>query len=117
MSSNEWFKKIVSACNEAGTYKECFGEIISTLSQILEKRDDAETLYKDSKSKPVIVMSKGGASKPCKNPILAVWIELNSLALQYWRELGLTPQGFRNLGKDFKDVNKTTLSGILEKVK
>lgn len=117
MNSEQWKKNIVKACKDAGTYQPFFDEVINTLAQIIEKRDEAYDLYQSTRSKPVISMTKGGASKPCKNPILAVWCDLNSQALAYWRELGLTPSGLRNLGKDISQKKQSTLQSILGEIK
>ena len=32
-----------------------------------------------------------------KNPLLAVWDDLNKTALAYWRELGLTPAAYKKI--------------------
>ena len=35
-----------------------------------------------------------------KNPALVIINECNQQALAYWRDLGLTPAGFKKLGND-----------------
>lgn len=101
MTKAAWKKKIKSACEDAGTYETWCDIVIESLASILEKRDAAENQYRALKSLPVIVhTNKAGASNPTKNPALVVWNDLNTSALAYWRELGLTPSAFRKLTGD-----------------
>ena len=47
MKKDTWVKKIKKACEEAGTYRPYFDYAITTLAEILEKRDDAAKAYVD----------------------------------------------------------------------
>lgn len=79
-------------------YKPEFTSVIRTLSDILEERDRVRKQYKDEGSHPMVtVISDRGAENQRKNPLLSTWQELNRDALQYWRDLGLTPAGFAKL--------------------
>lgn len=113
MKKSAWARRIKSACIEAGTYQPFFDPAISTLSEILEKRDAIETDYKRLGEKPVIVYTnKGGKSNPVKNPLLVLWAELNKDALAYWRDLGLTPAGYKRINE--KPAAKTeTFESVL----
>lgn len=100
MKATAWRKRIVQACESAGTYKECFDSVIDTLALILERRDEADTEYKKSGGKPLVsYTNKGGATNDTKNPALVLWDELNKSALAYWRDLGLTPAGLKRINE------------------
>lgn len=45
------------------------------------------------------VTQKNGTVK-VKNPLVAIWEDLNKLALNYWRDLGLTPAGLKKLNEE-----------------
>lgn len=101
MTKNKWKQKITECCRAAGTYEECFNDIIETLAQILEERDKVKKQYKDTGGHPVIsYTNKAGAKNPAKNPMLLLWNDLNNTALSYWRDLGLTPAGLKKLDGD-----------------
>lgn len=96
-----WKKKITKACESAGTYEPYFDEAIKALAEVLEKRDAAEQEYKGLGSKPIIEhTNKSGATNLTKNPALVLWDELNKTALSYWRDLGLTPSGYKKIMGD-----------------
>lgn len=59
--------------------------------------------------------NKAGATNPTKNPALIVWTDMNSLALQYWRELGLTPSSFKKITGD--SVKKEKGGGLADVLK
>lgn len=113
MNKEEWKKEIVKACKKAGTYEVFFGSVIDTLSQIMETRDKAHEQYVQSGGHPTIIhTNKAKEKNVVKNPILVMENELNAQALAYWRDLGLTPSGYKKLdGKIEKDS-----SGALEKI-
>jgi len=101
MKRNAWQKRITEATRQAGTYKPYFEAAIETLAAILEKRDEAEKYYKESGSVPIVEhTNKGGATNMEQNPALRLINDLNTSALQYWRELGLTPSGLHRLNSD-----------------
>ena len=98
MKKETWKKKIIEACEAAGTYRKYFDPVITTLSGILEKRDEAEELYIKIGANPIIKhTNKGGATNIVKNPALIIWDDLNKSALSYWRDLGLTPAGLKKI--------------------
>ena len=90
--------KIKKACASIGTYKAEFDPVIDTLAGIMETRDEAEAQYQASGGKPVVAYTnKGGHTNLRKNPALQIINESNQEALAYWRDLGLTPSGFKKL--------------------
>ena len=114
MTKAGWKKKIKSACVDAGTYRPFFDSVIDTLAEILERRDDANEVFRKTGGN-VIVMhtNKGGARNAEQNPALRLANDLNRDALAYWRDLGLTPAGLRKLNADVVKENNT---GNLEKL-
>ena len=117
MIQAEWESKIKGICEAAGTYRPFFDEIISQLAQILEIRDNALADFKSSGNSPVIVhVNKGGHSNMVKNPALVVINECNQQALAYWRDLGLTPSGYKKLNGDAVSKHDTTFEDALAKI-
>lgn len=109
MTKEFWKKIIIKASEEVGTYKVEFEAIIDTLASILEKRDAAEEQYLKMGNKPVVsYTNKGGNTNLVKNPALVVYMELNTQALAYWRDLGLTPSGLKKLNADVLTAKATT---------
>lgn len=98
MTALQWKRKINKAAKDAGTYRKSFDAVIDTLSDILEQRDRAKAQFLQSGGNMVIsYTNKGGATNPSKNPFMLAWNDLNTTALAYWRELGLTPSSFRKI--------------------
>ena len=103
MTRGSWKKKIVAACEAAGTYEPFFEPIIETLADILQRRDRAQKQFKDEGEQIVIEhTNKGGNTNLEKNPILVIINELNRDALSYWRDLCLTPAAFKKLNEPAK---------------
>lgn len=117
MKKSAWKKRITEACIEAGTYESFFDDVIDTLADILEKRDATAKQYKSTGSIPIVkYTNKGGNSNPSKNPILVLWDDLNKTALTYWRELGLTPSGYKRLGEKQKEEELSGLAAALASI-
>ena len=75
-----------------------FETSISILAEILEERDRVYKIYQEQGGNPVIeYQSDRGAKNPKQNPLLKQWNDLNTTALQYMRDLGITPAGLRKL--------------------
>ena len=116
MTQPEWKARIQEQCEAAGTYRPFFDDAISTLAAILEKRDKAEEQFKNSSGNAVIAhTNKYGATNLVKNPVLVAINELNSQALAFWRDLGLTPSGLRKLNE--KALEKKKTSALAEALK
>lgn len=98
MKKADWKKIIENSCVSIGTYKAEYDSVIDTLAGIMEIRDAAETQYQESGAEPVVeYTNKAGHTNLRKNPALQVINDCNSEALAYWRDLGLTPSGFKKL--------------------
>lgn len=98
MTAAEWKKRITKDVKAAGTYQKYFGSVIDTLARILERRDDAEELFIASGGNILVKhTNKGGATNIEQNPALRLINDLNRDALAYWRDLGLTPAGYKRL--------------------
>jgi phage terminase small subunit len=98
VTAAEWKKRITRDVKAAGTYQKYFGSVIDTLARILERRDDAEALFIASGGNILVKhTNKGGATNIEQNPALRLINDLNRDALAYWRDLGLTPAGYKRL--------------------
>lgn len=118
MTKEEWKKKIIAECEEAGTYKTFFNSVIETLAGILETRDKAQQQFIDSGGEATREhTNRGGSTNVVKNPALVIVMESNSQALQYWRELGLTPSSLRKMNDEaLKEKKKSTLEEVLKEL-
>lgn len=119
MKASTWKKRIKAACEEAGTYRPFFDEIISTLAGILERRDEALRQYELSGGHVIVVhTNKSGAANLEQNPALRAINDMNRDALAYWRDLGLTPAGLKRINEDnLKGAgNKPTLGSVLREI-
>lgn len=119
MNRVEWRKILTKSCEDAGTYRPFFDSAIDTLSGILERRDDAEEKYIASGGNPVITHYGDRSKQPniVKNPILVMLNDLNSQALAYWRDLGLTPSGYKKLNADLiEEKRQGNFDKFLEKL-
>lgn len=111
-TSKTWRSRIKRACKEAGTYRPYFDFAIGTLAEIMERRDEALEQYELSGGKPVVVhTNKAGASNLERNPTLLVAADCEKTALQYWRDLGLTPAGLKRIDENSM---KEKVSGFSE---
>lgn len=107
MTKEEWAERIRRTCVQAKTYKECFELVIEQLAQIMEIRDKALQRFHESNDEPLIIYTnKGGHKNMVKNPALSMLNEQNQLALAYWRDLGLTPSGYKKLTGDAVSENR-----------
>lgn len=115
MKAATWKKRIIKACEEAGTYRECFISVIDTLANLMEERDNAKQLFEESGGQTVIeYTNKAGATNQVKNPALVVLMDCDNLALSYWRDLGLTPAGLKKLKADaMKEETRQSFGDVL----
>ena len=118
MERKKWKSKIKRACKTAGTYRPFFESIIDTLAAIMETRDNVREKYESEGAVPVVRhTNKGGATNLVKNPALVILMECDAQALAYWRDLGLTPAGYKKLNAEIvKDTGAGGFERILEKM-
>lgn len=116
MTAAEWKKRITDACEAVGTYKPAFEAVIDTLSDILERRDDARKAFEDSGRELIVEHTNAkGATNLEQNPVIRMINDLNRDALAYWRDLGLTPAGLKKIDeRALKEQKKTSLSDLLK---
>lgn len=101
VNSKTWRARIRKACKDAGTYRPFFEHTINTLAEIMERRDASLEQYELSGGKPVIAhTNKAGATNLERNPTLLVAADCEKTALQYWRDLGLTPAGLKRIDEE-----------------
>lgn len=115
MEAKRWKTKIIKAMKAVGTYQKAFEPVVMTLADILEKRDETQALYIKSGGKPIVIhTNKAGAQNLEQNPALRLMNDLNRDALQYWRDLGLTPAGLRKINEEaLRTAEASTLESIL----
>ena len=83
----------------------------------METKDAALKLYKESGNQPVMEYTNArGFTNMRKNPALAVIQECNVQALAYWRDLGLTPSGFKKIDGKAAKEKETSFEDILGRI-
>ena len=116
VNKKTWKSRIKKACREAGTYKPYFDHVIDTLAGVLEKRDEAMDMYDlDDDEKIIVTVTNSKGTAKVKNPLIAIWEDLNKLALNYWRDLGLTPAGLKKINEEsFAKTKGSAGNSLLE---
>lgn len=95
-----WENLIKGNCADAGTYRPYFDEPIKALAMILEKRDQALKEWKEDGGRMLMeYTNKNGSTNIVTHPLLIVWRDLNTQALAYWKDLGLTPAGLKKINE------------------
>lgn len=108
MTKNKWKKKLEEKTRAEGVYKPSFDLAIGILSEILEERDKVYKQYIEEGSQPVVdVTTDRGQVNRRPNPLLNQWKDLNSSALLYIRELGLSPAGVKKIKGEAPTEKKT----------
>lgn len=98
MNKDTWIETITGALMIAPDYIPAFQITIGICAEILEERDKVHDEYIKTGARPVIEFtSDRGAVNLKPNPLLKQWQELNTTALSYLRDLGITPAGLRKL--------------------
>ena len=116
MTAKAWKNKIAASLRQIKVEPEQYAAVIETLANILEQRDVCLAKYIEDGAEPVMeYTNKGGATNTVKNPLLVVWSDLNTQALAYWRELGLTPSAYKKMTGGTKAEEKG--SALVEALK
>ena len=118
MTARQWKRQIVQQCTELGTYQESFTGAVSALADLLERRDEAYEQFKAEGCQTTVErVSDRGAVNQVVNPLLKLWQDLNRDALAYWRDLGLTPAGFKRLNLETAQAkSQGGLESLLQKM-
>lgn len=118
MRKGSWKSKINKMLKEKGIDFNEYVPVVETLAGILEERDKTYSDYIDSGECSVIeYTNKAGATNITKNPRIVMWNDLNSSALTYWRELGLTPSSFKKMtGDSVAQPKKSALGEALASI-
>ena len=118
MKKPSWKKRIIDACQAAGTYRDFFDPVIDTLAGILEKRDDAQEMFEKTGGQVLVKhTNKAGATNIEQNPIVRLINDLNRDALAYWRDLGLTPAGLKRIDEQsMKPKKRSALADALKEL-
>ena len=116
MTAKQWKNKIAASLKVIKVDPKQYRAVIETLADILEQRDACLARYVEDGAEPVVeYTNKGGATNTVKNPLLIVWTDLNTQALAYWRELGLTPSAYKKMTGGTKAEEKG--SALVEALK
>ena len=116
MTAKQWKNKIAASLKQIKVDPKQYQAVIETLANILEQRDACLARYVDEGAEPIIeYTNKGGATNTVKNPLLILWTDLNTQALAYWRELGLTPSAYKKMTGGTKAEEKG--SALVEALK
>ena len=118
MRASCWKRKIIQQCKDVDTYQDSFLGAISTLADLLERRDEAYAEFvADGSQTTVERISDRGAVNRVINPVLKLWQDLNRDALAYWRDLGLTPAGYKRLNLEAAQTkSQDGLESLLSKL-
>ena len=116
MDKTAWKEQIKLQTQAAGTYRTEFQPTIDALAEILEQRDRAYEQFVEEGSQVVIIHTLDrGSENMKKNPLLQVWMDLNTQALAFWRDLGLTAAGLKKINE--KAMEKPKKSALAEAMK
>lgn len=116
MDKTKWITKIKALMRKAGTWEAHYTPIVETLADVLAERDAVFERYRLDGAEPVVIhTNKFGAENATKNPLLTLWMDLNTQALAYWRDLGLTPAALKKITGEAKKEEKG--SGLIAALK
>lgn len=98
MTAKNWKKRIVENAKSIGTYRDEFDDTITMLSEILDRRDKIKKQFTDEGEIFLVKkVSDRGAVNYSKNPLLTTLENCEAQALTFWREIGLTPRGLKQI--------------------
>ena len=89
------------------TYKDAFLPVIEAAARTIEQRDAAWEVFVEDGCRYVIDhTNRADNTNLVKNPLFLIWRDLNMDALAMWRELGLTPSGYKKITGDSQNQKK-----------
>ena len=104
---NRLIDEITEQCKAIGTYRDAFLPAIEATARPIEQRDAAREAFVADGCRYVIEhTNKADNTNMAKNPLFMVWRDLNLDALAMWRELGLTPSGYKKITGDNQGKKK-----------
>lgn len=114
LTIKQWEKLIKKALENEGHYRPIFDRSIIVLSEILFERDRIYKQYMEEGGQILIEYeSDRGATNKRPNPLLDQWQKLNNTALQYFKELGLTPGGLTKIKGEIEEQKGSRLDLFL----
>ena len=118
MTAEAWKRKIKYQATLVGTYKTAFSSVVDALATVLEQRDLVYRQFLDEGGQFVVERtSDRGAVNRTKNPLLQTWMDLNTQALAYWKEIGLTAAGLKKIDDTaMKGKKKSSISEALKEL-
>lgn len=118
MTAKQWKKTIEEQIKISSEYLPAFNTTILILSEMLEERDRVYKAYIDAGARPVVEFtSDRGATNLKPNPLLRQWQEINSSALLYLRDLGLTAAGLKKLQGQLSEKPTRTCEDIIRQIR
>ncbi|MBR3280174.1 MAG: P27 family phage terminase small subunit [Lachnospiraceae bacterium] len=98
MNAKSWKKKIKSQMEGVGVYNKSFDSGIDALADILEQRDKVKEQFEESGGRATVIHTLDRGEQNAKiNPLLRIWMDLNTQALNYWNSLGLTGKSYKQM--------------------
>lgn len=98
MTAKKWKERLIHELTIDAGLVSSFDTSLNILCEVLEERDRIYKAYTEDGQRPTIIFTTDrGKENPKPNPLLTQWKDLNVTALQYLRDLGLTPAGLRKL--------------------
>ncbi len=85
--------------------------ILATLGMNTEQSANGETKTPEQAVVQPEQTNKNGSTNMTKNPLLVSWGDMNTSALAYWRDLGLTPAGLKKIDESAIKTKKTSALG------
>lgn len=118
MQASSWKRKIITQMKTVGTYQAAFLPTVDALAKLLERRDCVyEEFEADGAAALIEKVSDRGAVNRVVNPLLTLWKDLNTQALAYWRDLGLTPAGLKRIDEAaMKKPKESALAKALREI-
>lgn len=118
MTERKYLYDIRKKCKALGVWRDEFERTQHRLARIYVRIDQVELAYEADGGEPVIThTNRAGAENPTKSPYLTELDFLYDQALQYEREMGLTPAALRKINESaLKDRESSPMADALRLV-
>lgn len=105
MTAKAWKSKLKKLMEAVGTYQSAFEPTIQAAADLLEQRDNVYSQYVAEGCQAMVIKTLDrGNQNTAENPLLKVWRDLQTQALKYFQELGLT-------AASLKKINESAIKG------